>query len=106
MKRNPKDIAGASKPSLAFVPVKPLWEIGQGMAEGAKKYGPYNWRDTPIQAHAYYNAALRHLLAWWDGEDTDPDSGIHHVSKAMTCLLVLRDAMIENSWIDDRPRNG
>lgn len=102
---NPKDLAGASKPSLAAVPMGVLWEIGQGMAEGARKYGPFNWRDTPIQAHVYCDATLRHLLAWWEREDIDPDSGVHHVTKAITSLMVLRDAIREKSWIDNRPRS-
>jgi len=39
------------------------------------------------------------------GEDTDPDSGaeLHHITKAIASLSVLRAAMINGTWIDDRP---
>ena len=46
---------------------------------------------------------MRHLASWWEGQDIDPDSGIHHISKAIASLFVLRDAMIHNKVSDDRP---
>ena len=49
------------------------------------------------------HAAMRHLMSWWEGEDTDPDSGMSHVTKAITSLVVLRDAMIQGMCTDDRP---
>ena len=102
---NPKALVGRLKTRAQFTPVTVLNEIHEGMTEGADKYGPYNWRDKPIEAGDYYDAALRHLNAWWDGEDIDPDSptGAHHVSKAITGLIVLRDAMLNETCIDDRP---
>ena len=73
------------------------------MGEGAVKYGKHNWRVEGVRASIYYDATLRHLLSWFDGEDVDPDSGVHHVSKAIASLMVLRDAMIQNNCVDDRP---
>lgn len=46
---------------------------------------------------------MRHLAAWWEGQDIDPDSGLHHVAKAMASLHVLRDAMMQDKCFDDRP---
>jgi hypothetical protein len=43
------------------------------------------------------------MMAWWEGEDIDPDSGLSHVTKAIASLVVIRDAMIQNKWVDDRP---
>ena len=51
----------------------------------------------------YYDAAMRHLMAFWEGEDVDKESGIHHIGKALSCLSVLRDAMFQEKWYDDRP---
>ena len=42
-------------------------------------------------------------MAWWEGEDIDPDSGLSHVTKAISSLVVLRDAMIQGKFKDDRP---
>jgi hypothetical protein len=40
---------------------------------------------------------------WWEGEDIDEESGMNHITKAITSLMVLRDAMIRGKMVDDRP---
>lgn len=105
-KTNPKALAGREKRQYQFVPVSVLEEIADGMAEGAEKYGPFNWRETFIEMSDYYDSTMRHLTAWFDGEDIDPDSGVHHLSKAITGLIVVRDAIAHGSCIDDRPNTG
>lgn len=103
---NPKDISGQQKVSISYVPTEVLLEAAVAMSEGAIKYGPYNWRDTPVSATVYTDAAWRHISAFMVGEDIDPDSGIHHLTKAITTLMVIRDAIIHNSWVDNRPKGG
>lgn len=100
---NPKDAVGIRKVPMSCVPMPPLTEIAVAMQEGARKYGRHNYRDAGVRGSVYFDAALRHLIAWWEGEDLDPDSGISHVSKAMATLLVLRDSQIRDNWVDDRP---
>jgi hypothetical protein len=106
---NPKDSVGCTKPPLHCIPTPVLFEIGMGMYEGGWKYREANWRVIGVRASIYYDAALRHLTAWWDGEDIDPASKIHHISKVMSCLAVLRDCQLqaENGsgvdYKDDRP---
>jgi hypothetical protein len=56
-----------------------------------------------VRASIYYDATMRHLMQWWEGEDIDPDSGLSHITKAITSLVVLRDAMIQEMFTDDRP---
>ena len=72
------------------------------MLEGAAKYGRHNYRAVGVRASVYYDATIRHLFSWWEGEDIDPDSGMSHITKAITSLVVLRDAMIQNMMTDDR----
>lgn len=106
---NPKDAIGSKKAPLHVVPAPVLMEIGLGMLEGAMKYGSYNFRAADVRASVYYDAAMRHLMAFWEGEDLDPDSGLHHVAKALSCLTVLRDGIMREQFVDDRPprsRNG
>ena len=100
---NPKDAAGIAKVPLSVVSAPVLMEIGLGMMEGARKYGRHNYRVAGVRASVYYDAAMRHLMAWFEGEDLDPDSGLSHVSKALACLTVLRDSMIIGNCNDDRP---
>lgn len=101
---NPKDAIGSRKVGMAAVPAQVVMELGLALGcEGAPKYGRHNYRIAGVRASVYYDAAMRHLMAWWEGEDIDPDSGLPHVVKAMACLAVLRDAQINNKLIDDRP---
>ena len=100
---NPKDIAAIGKAPMSTVSAPVMAEIGVAMLEGACKYGFANYRVVGVRASVYYDAALRHLFSWWEGEDIDPDSGLSHVTKAITSLVVLRDAMLQSMVQDDRP---
>ncbi len=100
---NPKDALGVKKVPLHAVPVKPLLEVGLAMMEGGRKYGTHNYRAIGVRMSTYYNAAMRHLMAWWEGEDIDADSNVHHLIKAIACLFVVRDSMHMGNCLDDRP---
>ena len=100
---NPKDKVGTFKPPQCFTPQTVVAELGVAMMEGGLKYGPYNWRESGVLASIYYDAARRHLDYWWEGEDIDPDSGLSHITKAIASLTVLRDAMIQDRFVDNRP---
>jgi len=73
------------------------------MLEGATKYGGHNYRVAGVRASVYYDAARRHIDAFWEGESTDPASGLPHIIKAIACLVVLRDGQLMENWVDDRP---
>lgn len=104
---NPKDAIGIRKAPMSTVSAAVLAEVGVAMLEGAAKYGRHNYRAVGVQSSVYYDATMRHLMAWWEGEDTDPDSGMSHITKAITSLVVLRDAMIQGMLTDDRaPRSA
>tara|TARA_R110001592_G_scaffold64378_6_gene197905 strand:+ start:1061 stop:1492 length:432 start_codon:yes stop_codon:yes gene_type:complete len=100
---NPKDAVGVKKVPMSTVSAPVLMEMGLAMLEGDRKYGRHNYRVIGVRASVYYDAAMRHLMAWWEGEDIDPDSGISHITKALSCLAVLRDSMINEKFTDDRP---
>ena len=100
---NPKDAVGIRKVPMSCVSAPVVMEMALGMMEGARKYGRHNYRVAGVRASVYYDAAMRHLMAWWEGQDIDPVSGISHISKAMSALHVLRDAMMNDMWTDDRP---
>src|SRR5271169_6646786 len=84
---NPKDKIGAKKPRLSLVPPSGLVYAALAMANGADKYGPYNWRDKKVQAMIYLEACVRHILSWQDGEENAQDSGVPHLGHAIACLL-------------------
>lgn len=100
---NPKAMAGMKKPPiLSVVPQTVLMEVAIGLAEGAFKYERHNYRVSGIRASTYIDT-FRHMAAWWEGEDLDPESGLNHITKMICSLVVLRDAMIQNNFVDDRP---
>jgi hypothetical protein len=101
---NPKDAIGVRKWRQFFtVPARVMWEVGVGMMEGAAKYGRHNYRVSGVCASVYTDAALGHIQCWVEGEDTDADSGLSHITKAICSLIVLRDGMLEGNFTDDRP---
>lgn len=100
---NPKYLAGIKKVPLHCIPTGPLFELGLAMLEGSRKYGRHNYRAIGVRASVYYDAATGHIIDWWEGEDIDSDSGVHHLIKAMACLLVVRDSMLMGNFNDDRP---
>lgn len=100
---NPKDAVGVRKAPMSTVPAGVLMELGVAMLEGARKYGRHNYRVAGIRASVYYDGTMRHMMDWWEGADLDPDSGISHITKAIAGLVVLRDAMLNEMWTDDRP---
>lgn len=100
---NPKDALGIRKVPMSAVPVGVLFELGLAMMEGGVKYGRHNYREVGARASVYYDAVWRHLGAWYEGQNIDPDSGMSHVTKAIACLTVLRDSMMQGNWVDDRP---
>jgi len=100
---NPKDIVGTQKAPMSTVSAPVLAEIGVAMLEGACKYGRHNYRAVGVRASVYYDATMRHLMSWWEGEDIDPDSGLSHITKAIATLVVMRDSMMNGNLVDDRP---
>jgi hypothetical protein len=102
---NPKDAVGTRRAGLSAIPRPVLYEVGLAMLEGALKYGRHNYRIAGVRASVYYDAVNRHLDDWWEGQDYDPNAQakLHHISKAIAGLCVMRDSIMAGNWVDDRP---
>lgn len=100
---NPKDAVGTAKAPMSCVPLPVVMELATAMMEGARKYGRHNYRVAGVRASVYFDALMRHMFAWFEGEDIDADSGLSHITKGIATLAVLRDAMMNDKWVDDRP---
>lgn len=103
---NPKTVLGLAKPSISVIPPVAILHLGKAMADGKRKYGLMNWREKTVTSSVYYDAAMRHLMAWWDGEENAADSGVHHLGHAMACLAIALDAQSMGKLNDDRPIPG
>ena len=105
-----KALAEMRSPGLKFdsdkVPLSLLssvWLLGVGrvLAFGAKKYASHNWRGG-IQNSRLMDAAMRHILAYNDGEDLDPETGLSHLDHASCCLMFARELAERKPEFDDR----
>lgn len=99
---NPKDLIGILKPNLAMVPMIAVYTMAKGLADGVRKYGLFNWRESNVQADIYVEAAKRHINAWAACEENAADSGVHHLGHAMACMAILIDAQANKSLVDNR----
>ena len=86
------------KARWALLPRSPAEAIIRALMYGAAKYEPDNWKkvvlepttaDAPSGRERYYDAAMRHLTKWGDGEENDPESGLNHLAHAGACLVFL-----------------
>lgn len=100
---NPKTKFGVQKTPMHLVPMPAIIEMAEVFRLGAAKYGAYNWRKDRVSASVYYGAGLRHMAAWWEGEDFDPESGRPHLAHAMDCFAIVIDAAHHGMLNDDRP---
>lgn len=102
---NPKDLIGAKKVDLSLFPSIATFHGAHAMMDGARKYGPYNWRDNAVLARVYVAAAKRHLDYWEAGEECAKDSGVHHLGHAIACCAILVDAQATGNLIDNRAKS-
>jgi hypothetical protein len=101
---NPKTLVALSKPKLSDVPPVALFALGAAMSDGASKYGRYNYRDTSATASVFYDAIMRHLVDWYNGEDFAHDSNVNHLGHIMASCAILLDAELNGSFVDDRDK--
>jgi hypothetical protein len=99
---NLKTKAAVGKPTMSSVPVIAIQALGKAMEDGSRKYGRYNWRETGVTASVFYDAMMRHLLAWYNGEDLAQDSQVEHLAHIMANCAILLDAKDNNILKDDR----
>jgi hypothetical protein len=78
-----------SKPRWSLIPNGTLEEVIKVLEYGANKYSPDNWKKVPEMEVRYYDAAMRHIDSYWQGEYLDEESGQPHLAHAVCCLLFL-----------------
>lgn len=99
---NPKDIIGSGKLPLHLWPTTATAMGCMALLDGALKYGRSNFRAVGVRASIYVDAAKRHLDAWFEGEDLDPDSRLPHLAHALACIAIIVDAQAAGKLNDDR----
>lgn len=79
----------SSKLRYSLLPVGTVNQVVQVLEFGSKKYADNNWQKVPNARTRYYDAAIRHVDAWWNGKKTDSETGLHHLAHAICCLMFL-----------------
>jgi hypothetical protein len=93
------------KPRMELLPFGVLVEIAKVLTHGAKKYAPGNWQKVPDAKNRYTGALMRHLAAWKEGEDVDPESGedrLLHIAQVACNAMFLTWFEINNSKLEDK----
>jgi hypothetical protein len=78
----------ANKPDLSLIPYVAEVRLAEALMVGERKYGRYNYCKG-MEASRIVAAAKRHLSAWFNGEELDPQDGQHHLGAAMACCAML-----------------
>lgn len=86
MSEGRKDDSAKSRPELIAPSI--VDALAQVLAFGAKKYADRNW-ENGISFGRVFGAMMRHMWAWWRGENTDPETGMSHLWHAACCVMFL-----------------
>lgn len=92
---------GAKPEEFALLPAEALEEISKVYAHGAEKYEANNWRKGYPWSWSF-SALMRHLWAFWRGEDIDKDSGLPHLAHAGFHIMSLLWFSKHRTSKDDR----
>src|SRR5260221_5533527 len=99
---NPKDFQGFEKVPLHLFPMTAIAVGAIQFLDGGCKYGRENYREEGVKSSIYFDAAMRHLLDWFHGEDRTPDTKLRHLGGALASIAILVDAEVNGNLIDDR----
>lgn len=82
-----------------------LQEYVEVLTHGAAKYAPNNWRYVPEARSRYFAALLRHLWAWWLGEQYDRETKLHHLAHTLCCVCFLMEPELEELCRVDKKKD-
>jgi hypothetical protein len=89
------------KPRVDLIPPEAIFAMGTMFRHGAEKYDDRNW-EKGMKWSRVFGSTIRHLWAWWGGEDIDPDSKQPHLYSAACCVAMLIAYRERKAGTDDR----
>lgn len=103
-KNEPGKKYDSGKPRYDLLPPDVLAEVVKIITDGAEKYGERNW-EAGMSWSRPFAAAMRHLWAFWDRQNIDPESGSPHLAHAIVNLMFLLAYQGRGVGTDDRRRH-
>lgn len=76
------------KPRFDLLPPDALEDLAQLYTMGAAKYAERNW-ERGMDWGKCFASLMRHAWAWARGEDTDPETGLDHMTHVAWNALAL-----------------
>lgn len=86
-----------------LLPTDVLMAVAEHFGRGAAKYEDRNW-ERGFAWSLSHGALLRHLFAWWSGEDVDDETGSSHIDAVIFHAMALRAFELRGVGTDDRPK--
>lgn len=78
------------KADWSMMPWDSVEEILKVLEFGKRKYSAWNWaQGDGFKYSRIFNSLMRHMFAWFRGEDNDPESGLSHLAHAGCNILFL-----------------
>lgn len=93
---------GAKDIEVHALPWQSLAEIGRVFNFGSRKYADYNFRKG-YKWSLSFDALQRHVWLFWNREDRDGESGLHHMAHAAWHAIILCFYSLTGVGTDDRP---
>lgn len=78
----------SEKLRFSLLPLEEVEEVVKVFEHGARKYKPENWKYVKPMTR-YWDAAIRHLVAWKCGTRLDSASGLSVLAHAIASILFL-----------------
>jgi len=106
----PKNTTNENKIDLDLIPWGLIAKhLPQAYEEGLIKYYKRSWK-LGFTTTSMFAGAMRHLIAYRDGENYDPSAqelGVikHHLSGALFCILCMLDTYDNHPELDDREKD-
>lgn len=94
----------AGKLPVELLPWPAVMEVVRVLEFGALKYDDWNW-SKGVKMMSLCASAMRHIMKFICGADTDEESGLPHLAHAACNLLFLLHFQQTNrADLDDRPK--
>ncbi len=93
---------GRKQAQLGAIDPGALIELAKVAGYGTEKYDRYNFLKG-YDWSLSFDAMMRHALAFWSGEDLDPESGLPHTAHVGWHAMALTAFFLRHAGTDDRP---